>query len=85
MGDLTWNQRRALTNMLARGAATAVTPREISDPFAYFRPYLCGSAARSALMSLARKGLVEVNTTSPLRYLMTDAGRRALSDQGERE
>ena len=84
-GDLTWNQERALQN-LAKYAG-AVTPRQISEPFAYFNQYLCVSAARAALGGLARKGFAEAvnSTVGPRRYRITDAGRRALAEAARDE
>ena len=77
MSTLTWNQRRALERL--SGRADSSTPREVAEPFQYFAPYLCGSGARSALMALARKGLVEVASDGPpIRYRITASGRTAL-------
>ncbi len=79
MAKLTWNQKRALLRLSDRGGCA--TPREVAEPFHYFSPYLCGSGARSALMSLARKGLVEVASAgSPISYRITPAGSAALTE-----
>lgn len=83
---LTWNQRRAATNMLAAGAETPVTPREIADLGWGQYPYLCGASARSAIMALVRKGLAEVvSAGSPMTYRLTPAGREALAAAEGRE
>lgn len=75
---LTWNQRRALERMAARGddpyGLTTAQMAELPD----VRPYLCGASARTAAMALVRKGLAECIPVSPLHYRITEAGRQAL-------
>lgn len=76
---LTWNQRRALERLVI--CAFEGTPREIAESPASGGNYLCGSAARTALMALTRKGLAECISTSPMRYRITPAGRAALEKE----
>jgi hypothetical protein len=77
MENLTWNQRRALENLIRSGGeATAV---QITD-----KPtgkYLCGSAARSALRAVVRKGCAEKIGSCPLTYRVTEKGRASLEEQ----
>lgn len=77
MVKLTWNQRRALERLVEN--AFEGTPREISESYRLVGGYLCGSAARTSLMALQRKGLVDCIPTSPLRYRINSAGRAALA------
>jgi len=74
---LTWNQRRALENLSY--CPNGAPPRGVADQFCGIYPYLCGATARSALVALNGKGLVDC-FGSPLRYRITDAGRRALEE-----
>jgi len=76
---LTWNQRRALERLVI--CAFEGTPREIAESPSSGGKYLCGSAARTALMALTRKGIVECIPTSPLRYRITESGRNALDSE----
>lgn len=78
---LTWNQRRALERLVQN--AFEGPPREIAESPRPSGPYLCGSAARAALVALVRKGLVELVGDSPFRYRITDAGRDALTSSKE--
>lgn len=76
---LTWNQRRALTNLMNFGEEGA-SSRQCSESPRLGGNYLCGSAARTALMALERKGMANSFSSSPIRYRITDAGRRALEE-----
>lgn len=78
---LTLNQQRALENTAAMGIGAQVTSRQIADSSWGVHPYLCGASARTALMALSRKGLVECIPTSPIRYRITPAGRNALDKE----
>jgi len=73
---LTWNQRRALERLVDCGGDA--TPRNVAEPPRLGGNYLCGSAARTTLMALARKGLAECIPASPIRYRITAAGRNLI-------
>lgn len=81
MAKLTWNQHRALVRL--RPFRTGATPSQIGEQFSFSQNYLCGSAARTALMALARKGLAEMVSTAPIKYRITAAGLDALSTHKE--
>lgn len=77
MVNLTWNQRRALERLVEN--AFEGRAREISEFYRQDGKYLSTSAARTALMALRRKGLVDCISTSPIRYRINSAGRAALA------